>query len=176
MQIIDSMKESLKELTALKQNSCMATSLETNDNSDFELSNFLEHDDSRQNIAYDIIQRYGINSTNIKCFQNKKASMPSEATFDQNLQLECQEAVIKYLSQKLQQEQMNRLKTEEQSARVIEQLGHTIHRIDFERQKGSMSNPRKSVIEPYRQADGPEETPLILRGSTFSAEPQISQN
>ena len=79
------MKESLKALTTLKENTTTATSNQTLENSDAELSNFLEYDDSRQNITYDIIQRYSINSTNIRCFKNKKANVPTEATFDQNL-------------------------------------------------------------------------------------------
>lgn len=41
---------------------------------------------------------------------------------------------------------MNRLKTEEQSARVIEQLGQTISRIDYDKQKNrSGSNPNNSL-------------------------------
>ena len=44
------------------------------------------------------------------------------------------ETCVQYIVKKLSQEQTNRLKTEEQSAQVIEQLGKTIStlvRLDF---------------------------------------------
>lgn len=54
---------------------------------------------------------------------------------------ECQNQFMSYLAVKLQLEEQNRLKTEEQSAMVIEQLGQTMQRIELERNKnGNLSS------------------------------------
>ena len=50
---------------------------------------------------------------------------------------ECQNQFTSYLATKLQLEERNRLKTEEQSAMVIEQLGQTMQRIDLDRNKSA---------------------------------------
>ena len=72
-------------------------------------------------VALRLIQQYGVDMPKIQCL--KSASIQLSASPPQDLVSACTIWFTEYLSKKLSLEEMNRLKTEEQSAQVIGQLG-----------------------------------------------------
>ena len=95
-------------------------------NADEELSKYLQDDYERKDKFRKFCRHFGVDVI-IPIYQlfsiNK---MSNQSDHQQELMDPQLETYVQYIVKKLSQEQTNRLKTEEQSAQVIEQLGKTI--------------------------------------------------
>ena len=121
------MKESLKQLTEHKAET-QSPQTASEEQTDLDYSQFLSSGDGHKaSTTADLIQRFGVTVPTIKCLQPRQLA---STEVREDLEPECSQALIKYLAAKLTIEQQNRLRTEEQSAQVIEQLGQTITRLE----------------------------------------------
>ena len=92
-----------------------------------------------------LVVKYNVNLPKIEVHKTSIPNINSDDYLEQN----CQDAFIRYLAQKLEIENQNRLKTEEQSAQVIGQLGETISKLEYDSKQKRITTANSSLRQSF---------------------------